>query len=77
MSVSMPLVSHKMILPSDNCFIGTAGDLLLNAASQLFNSGMLYSCGNKQLLVDRITSHYCDILADKQSVDAERHFWHP
>ncbi|MGP2467998.1 hemagglutinin repeat-containing protein [Yersinia sp. 2540 StPb PI] len=49
---------------SNNGFIGTAGDLLLNAASQLFNSGMLYSGGNMQLLADRITNHYGDILAD-------------
>ncbi|WP_337262563.1 MULTISPECIES: two-partner secretion domain-containing protein [unclassified Serratia (in: enterobacteria)] len=44
-------------------FIGTAGDLLLSAVSQLFNSGMLYSGGNMHLLADRIANQYGDILA--------------
>ncbi|CNG77116.1 putative adhesin/hemolysin precursor [Yersinia frederiksenii] len=51
---------------SNNGFIGTAGDLLLSATSQLFNSGMLYSGSNMQLLADRITNHYGDILADNR-----------
>ncbi|NBJ32318.1 filamentous hemagglutinin N-terminal domain-containing protein [Serratia fonticola] len=48
---------------SNNGFIGTAADLLLSAVVQLSNSGMLYSGGNMQLLADRITNHYGDILA--------------
>ena len=44
-------------------FIGTVGDVLLSAVSQLFNSGMLYSGGNMHLLADRITNQYGDILA--------------
>ncbi|WP_170865759.1 hemagglutinin repeat-containing protein [Serratia plymuthica] len=44
-------------------FIGTAGDLLLVAANQLFNGGMLYGGGNMQLLADRIVNQRGDILA--------------
>ncbi|WP_024913292.1 hemagglutinin repeat-containing protein [Chania multitudinisentens] len=55
------LLSGSII--SNSGFIGTAGNLLLSAVSQLFNNGMLYSGGNMHLLADRITNQYGDILA--------------
>lgn len=50
---------------SNNGFIGTAGSLLLSAANQLINSGMLYAGGDMRLLADRITNQRGDILAGK------------
>jgi filamentous hemagglutinin len=50
---------------SNNGFIGTAGSLLLSAANQLLNSGMLYAGGDMELLADRITNQRGDILAGK------------
>ncbi|KEY58940.1 hemagglutinin repeat-containing protein [Serratia sp. DD3] len=58
---SVQLFSGSAI--NNHGFIGTAGDLLLSAVSQLFNSGMLYSGGNMHLLADRIANQYGDILA--------------
>jgi filamentous hemagglutinin len=50
---------------SNDGFIGTAGSLLLSAANQLINSGMLYASGDMRLLADRITNQRGDILAGK------------
>ena len=50
---------------SNNGFIGTAGSLLLSAANQLINSGMLYAGGDMRLLADRIANQRGDILAGK------------
>ncbi|CAI1766811.1 Filamentous hemagglutinin [Serratia quinivorans] len=50
---------------SNDGFIGTAGSLLLSAANQLINSGMLYAGGDMRLLADRITNQRGDILAGK------------